>query len=158
MDINQIIEELENELYSNAKSFLWNKKAFVEKCGSLVEELKRNLPTALKEANYLLSQRDKILFQAQETAKKTISEAEAQATQIVSQSELVRRAEEQAREIVENANKRTSQMYAATKSNLDKMLKSVEDYLTENLHIVRNNREELNGALFSKKKSDDDED
>ena len=158
MDINQIIEELENELYNNSKSFLWNKKAFVEKCGSLVEEIKRNLPTALKEANYLLSQRDKILFQAQETAKKTIAEAETRAEQLVSQSELVIRAEEQAREIVDNANKRTSQMYAATKSNLDKMLKSVEDYLTENLHIVRNNREELNGSLFSKKKSDDDED
>lgn len=158
MDINQIIEELENELYNNSKSFLWNKKAFVEKCGSLVEEIKRNLPTALKEANYLLSQRDKILFQAQETAKKTIAEAETRAEQLVSQSELVIRAEEQAREIIDNANKRTSQMYAATKSNLDKMLKSVEDYLTENLHIVRNNREELNGSLFSKKKSDDDED
>ncbi|MBQ9790816.1 MAG: hypothetical protein IJW24_04425 [Clostridia bacterium] len=48
-------------------------------------------------------------------------------------------------------------MYAATKSNLDKMLKSVEDYLTQNLHVVRNNREELNGSLFGRKRSSDED-
>jgi len=153
MDINQIIEELEAELYKS-KNFLWSKKN--DKCVSLVEELKRNLPTALKEASYLLSQRDKILFQAQESAKKTIAEAEQRAEQILSQSELIKKAEEEADEIVEQANRRTSQMYTATKSNLDKMLKSVEDYLTENLHIVRNNREELNGTLFNRRKPVDD--
>ena len=153
MDINQIIEELEAELYKS-KNFLWSKKN--DKCVELVDELKRNLPTALKEASYLLSQRDKILFQAEESAKKTIAEAEQRAEQLVSQSELIKRAEAEAQEIVDTANRRTSQMYTATKSNLDKMLKSVEDYLTENLHIVRNNREELNGTLFNKRRPSDD--
>ena len=159
MDINQIIEELESELYKS-KNLLWSKKTIVnmDKVGSLVEELKRNMPTALKEASYLLSQRDKILFQAQESAKKTIAEAESRAEQIVSQSELIKRAEAEANEILENANKRSSQLMGATKSNLDKMLKSVEDYLTENLHIVRNNREELNGTLFNKRRSSEDDD
>ena len=152
MDINQIIEELEAEL-AKSKNFLWGKKN--DKCMELVDELRRNLPTALKEASYLLSQRDKILFQAQESAKKTIAEAEQRAEAILSQSELVKRAEAEADEIVETANKRTTQMYAATKSNLDKMLKSVEDYLTQNLHVVRNNREELNGSLFGRKRSSD---
>lgn len=159
MDINQIIEELESELYKS-KNFLWSKKTLVnmERAGSLVEELKRNMPTAIKEASYLLSQRDKILFQAQESAKKTIAEAEARAEQIVSQSELIKRAETEAEEIIETANKRSSQLMTATKSNLNKMLKSVEDYLTENLHIVRNNREELNGTLFNKRRPMDDDD
>ena len=154
MDINQIIEELEAEL-AKSKNFLWGKKN--DRCMQLLDELKRNLPVALKEASYLLSQRDKILFQAQESAKKTLVEAEQRAEHIVSESELVRRAESEAEDIVETANRRTSQMYSATKSNLDKMLKSVEDYLTQNLHVVRNNREELNGTLFGKKRTSDDD-
>ena len=154
MDINQIIEELEAEL-AKSKNFLWGKKN--DRCMQLLDELKRNLPVALKEASYLLSQRDKILFQAQESAKKTLVEAEQRAEHIVSESELVRRAESEAEDIVETANRRTSQMYTATKSNLDKMLKSVEDYLTQNLHVVRNNREELNGTLFGKKRTSDDD-
>ncbi|MBQ9790817.1 MAG: hypothetical protein IJW24_04430 [Clostridia bacterium] len=105
MDINQIIEELEAEL-AKSKNFLWGKKN--DKCMELVDELRRNLPTALKEASYLLSQRDKILFQAQESAKKTIAEAEQRAEAILSQSELVKRAEAEADEIVETANKRTT--------------------------------------------------
>ena len=70
----------------------------------------------------------------------------------------IKKAENEANEILENANKRSAQLMGATKSNLDKMLKSVEDYLTENLHIVRNNREELNGTLFNKRRHSDDED
>lgn len=154
MDINQIIEELEAELYKSKSNILWGKK--MDKATQLVDELKRNMPNAIKEASYLLSQRDKILFQAQESAKKTIAEAEMRAEQIVSESELVKRAERESNEIMESANRRTAQMYAATKSNLDKMLKSVEDYLTENLHIVRNNREELNGSLFNRRRQNDD--
>ena len=149
MDIIKLIEELEDE-FSQGKNFLWSKKSLVnlDRCEELIEELKRNLPTALQEAQYVLSQKEKILSQAQEMAEKTIKEAEARAEQLVSESILIKKSEEEADEIVENANKRCSHLYNVTKDNIDKMLKAVEDYLVENIHIVRNNREELNGGLF----------
>ena len=149
MDINQLLEELELE-FAQGKNVLWSKKSLVnlDRCVELIDELKRNLPSAIQEASYVLSQRDKILSQAKETANRTIKEAEMRAEQLISESELIKKSEEEAREIQENANKRCSQLYNVTKENIDKMLKSVEDYLLENLHIVRNNREELNGGLF----------
>jgi len=153
MDIIQLIEELEDE-FSKGKNFLWSKKSLVnlDRCAELIDELKMSLPTAIQEARYLLSQRDKILSQAQEMADKTMKEAELRAEQLVSESQLIKKSEDEADEIVENANKRCSQLYNVTKENIDKMLKAVEDYLLENIHIVRNNREELNGGLFTNKK------
>lgn len=152
MDIIQLIEELEQE-FSQGKNFLWSKKSLVnlERCAELIDELKQNLPTALQEARYMLSQKETILANANELANKTIKEAELRAEQLVGESELVKKAEDEAEEILDNANKRCNHLMNVTRENIDKMLKAVEDYLLENLHIVRSNREELNN-VFAKKK------
>lgn len=149
-DITQLIDELESE-FAKGKNFLWSKKSFVnlDKCEELIAELKNSLPTALQEASYVLSQRDKIISQAQEQAEKTLKEAEERAEQLVSESSLIKKSESEATELVETAEKRTTQLYNVTKDNIDKLLKSVEDYLLQNLHVVRSNREELNNAISS---------
>ena len=157
MDIKVIIEELEKEL-SESKNFLFNKKKSLvnmDKCGALIEELKHSLPPAIQEANYILGQKDKILQQAREQAENTLKEAEIRVEQLVSESSLVRKAEEEAEELMDATTKKCNQMMAAVKSNIDKMLKSVENYLMENLTIVRNNREELNGAILAPRKRTD---
>ena len=148
MDIIQLIEELEGE-FSQGKNIFWSKKSLVnlERCAELIEELKQNLPTALQEASYVLSQKEKILSQANEIAEKTIKEAEVKAEQIVGESELIRKSEDEADEIVSSATKKCNHLYAVTKDNIDKMLKAVENYLAENLNIVRANREELNNIV-----------
>ncbi len=152
-DITQLIDELETE-FAKGKNFLWSKKSFVnlDKCEELISELKNSLPTALQEASYVLSQRDKIISQAQEQAEKTLKEAESRAEQLVSESSLIKKSENEATELMESAEKRSNQLYNVTKDNIDKLLKSVEDYLLQNLHIVRSNREELNNSNLLKPK------
>ena len=62
MDIIQIIDELEQE-FINSKNFLWSKKSLVdmEKCATLVAELKSSLPIAIQEARYVLSKKEQII-------------------------------------------------------------------------------------------------
>ena len=153
MDIIQLIEELEQE-FAQGKNFLWSKKSLVnlERCAELIDELKRSLPTALQEARYVLSQKEKILSQAKETAENTIKEAELRAEHLVSESDLIKKSEEEAVEIEENAMKRCNQLYNVTRENIDKMLKAVEDYLADNLNIVKANREQLNNAVSNTQK------
>ena len=153
MDILQLIEELEDE-FSKGKNFLWSKKSLVnlDRCAELIDELKRSLPSAIQESRYILSQKEKILSQAKEMGERTIKEAELRAEQLVSESSLIEKTEEEAQELMDNVNKKCSQLYNVTKENIDRLLKSVEDYLLENLHVVRNNREELNGGLFKNQK------
>ena len=156
MDINQIIEDLQNELYKS-KNFLWSKKSLVDmdKCSALVDVLKRAIPPAVQEATYVLSQRDKILANAEETARRTLAEAEKRAEQIVSDSALVQKAEDEARQMKMQMQATCQNMLQVTKDNVDKMLKAVEDYLMENINIIRNNREEIANANLLKRKHDD---
>jgi len=152
MNIYELIEQLEDE-FDTSKSFLWSKKSLVDikKCAELVSELKRALPDAITEASYLLAQRDKILEDAKKSAEKTLAEANYRAEQLVNESSLVVKAENEARALVQDAQNKAEHFSNNAKCNVDKMLKSIEDYLMENLMIVRNNREELAGGLKKKK-------
>lgn len=160
MDIVQIISELEQE-FVNSKNFLWSKKTLVnmDRCASLIAELKANLPSAIQEATYVLSKKEQIMNNAQAEAKRTIAEAEFRAEQLVSSSDIFKKSEQAAQEMIDKANKKCSQLYAITKENVDKMLKSVEMYLDQNLNVVRRNRDELEKTINNIQQStlEDDE-
>jgi|GEM_PF-617212 len=149
MDANIIIAELKEELISQ-KGFLWNKKNkdSIAKCLGMLDDLKASLPAAIQEAGYIISQKQKILNTAQEAANKIIAEAESKAKVLVSDAKIVKEAEAEVQAAVENANKRCNQLYDSTRNNIDKMLKSIEDYLMDNLNVVRSNREALAGGAI----------
>ena len=155
MDINQIIDALERE-FANSKNFLWSKKTLVnmDKCASLIAEIRANLPQAIQEASYVLSKKDQILNNAQSEAKHIIAEAEYRAEQLVSSSEIKKRSERIAEETVQRATKKCDQLFSITKENVDKLLKSVELYLDQNLDVVKRNRDELDLAINNLKGTD----
>lgn len=155
MDISQIIDALERE-FANSKNFLWSKKTLVnmDKCASLIAEIRANLPQAIQEASYVLSKKDQILNNAQAEAKHIIAEAEYRAEQLVSSSEIKKRSEKIADETMQRATKKCDQLFAVTKENVDKLLKSVELYLDQNLDVVKRNRDELDNAINNLKVSD----
>ncbi len=150
MDIVQIINDLEQE-FVRSKNFLWSKKTLVnmEKCASLIAELKANLPSAIQEASYVLSKKDQILNNATASSKKIIAEAEYHAEQIVSTSEVYKKAEAESKALVVKANQKCNELFEVTRQNIDSLLKSVESYLDQNMVMVKRNRDELDRALNS---------
>lgn len=155
MDINQIIDALERE-FANSKNFLWSKKTLVnmDKCASLIAEIRANLPQAIQEASYVLSKKEQILNNAQAEAKHILAEAEYRAEQLVNSSEIKKRSEQTAEELLQKANRRCEQLFDVTKENVDKLLKSVELYLDQSLDVVRRNRDELEPTINNIKNSD----
>ena len=156
MELNSILEELKEELISQ-KGFLWSKKNkdSITKCLSLVDDVQMNLPSALQEATYIITQKQKILAAAQDAANKIVAEATQKAQELTAENAITKRAQIEAEAMVGNANKRCNQLYSSTRDNIDKMLKAIEDYLTDNLHVVRNNREELAGGAIIRKPNKD---
>lgn len=154
MDIIQIIDELEQE-FVNSKNFLWSKKTLVdmERCAALIAELKSSLPAAIQEARYVLSKKDQMLSEAQSESERILSETKKQVEHMVMSSEIAKQSEKYADNLVERANKKCEQLFLVTKENIDKMLKSVETYLDQNLEVVKHNRDELETAINSIKSS-----
>lgn len=156
MDVIQIIDELEQE-FITSKNFLWSKKTLVnmDRCASLIAELKANLPSAIQEASYVLSKKDQIIANANDEANKILTDARYRADQIVNTTEIVKQSEMQSRKILTDTTHKCSELYNVTRNNIDKMLKSVETYLDQNLLIVRRNREELDNTINRLQYEDD---
>ena len=150
MNIYDILAKLEEEV-GEAKPGLFHKKIDANRIAELVDELKNNMPKAVEEASYILAQKDKLLESAKADAKAILDEANEKANSLVSESEVTARAEEEAKKAEELTIKRCEQMLDATKNNVDKLLKAVEDYLAEHLNIVHDSRDELNATLVQLK-------
>ena len=130
----------------------------MDRCASLIAEIKANLPPAIQEASYVLSKKEQILNNAIAEAKHTVAEAEFRAEQLVSSSEIYKKSEQAAQEMVEKANRKCEQLYTVTKENIDRMLKSVEVYLDQNAAVVKRNRDELERAINNIKVTPDSTD
>ena len=156
MDIIQIIDELEQE-FATSKNFLWSKKTLVnmDRCASLIAELKANLPSSIQEASYVLSKKEQILASANDEANRIINDAKMRADKMASGSEIVTLSEQKANGIVNEATRKCAYLYNVTKANVDKMLKSVEVYLSDNLQVVKQNRDQLD-QMIKKIQNDDD--
>jgi len=146
MEIMQILGELEAEL--TGKKGMFSKKIDVGRCTELMYALKGEVPAGIRESEYVLKNRQKILDNADSVAQNTIREAEERASHIVENSELVKRAEVEAKKIIELAYMQCDTLVERTKAHLDEMFKDIEQFLLSTLAMIRNNREELRGAVI----------
>lgn len=150
MDLMSLLVELEAEL-SDKKGF-FGKKIDIDKCYDLVTQIKTNLPATLKETEYVMENKRKILENADIVAKNTIREAEERAEHLIDNSEIMRMAELESKKLIETAYMQCDGLVRHTKEHLDNMFKETEQFLLSTLSMIRNNREELRGAMIINKK------
>ncbi len=152
MDILKLLDEMENELTD--KKGLFSKKVDIGRCVDILYEMKRVFPESIREADYIVANKNKILENADNVAKNTIREAEERAEHIIDNSELIKRAEIEAKNIVDMGYMQCDTLVDRTKSHLDSMFKDIEQFLLSTLTMIRNNREELRGAMIMKRRND----
>ncbi|MCH5160599.1 MAG: hypothetical protein J1G04_01060 [Clostridiales bacterium] len=144
-EILETLEELRQKLAEPRGVF--SKKVNIEHCSELCEKLARMIPEALDEAEYIHQKRKEILANADVVAKNTIRAAEEKANRLASESEAVKTAQMQAKQIIENAYAQCDNLTMRTKLHLDNMFKDMEQFLLSTLSVIRTNREELRVAL-----------
>lgn len=149
MDVMRIIDELEAEL-GERRGGLFSKKIDIGKCVQLTKAIRGAMPEAVREAEYVVENKQKILENADSVAKNTIREAEERAEHIIDNSELIKRAELEAKQLMETAYMQCDALVDKTKAHLDIMFRDVEQFLQSSLAMIRNNREELRGAMIVK--------
>ncbi len=152
MDILKLLDEMESELTD--KKGLFSKKVDIGRCVDILYEMKRVFPESIREADYIVANKNKILENADNVAKNTIREAEERAEHIIDNSELIKRAEIEAKNIIDMGYMQCDTLVDRTKAHLDSMFKDIEQFLLSTLTMIRNNREELRGAMIMKRRND----
>ncbi len=102
MDIIKTLDELE-ELVSNSSRLVFTNKCLIEEDAlvRLIDDIRKDWPSTLKEADEITQNRDKIIEDARAEAKNIIEQAKAYAQKKASEDEITLAAKARAKEILE---------------------------------------------------------
>ena len=110
MDILHLIDRLE-ELFNESRAIPFTHNVVVdeEKMLDLIDQMRVSIPEEMKKAQQVMTQRDRILAQAQEEANRTLALAREKGEQLLERDSIVQNAqsfaEQRATDIISDADK-----------------------------------------------------
>ncbi len=109
----------------------------------LITDLRASLPEEIRQSNEILAKRDRIIMQGREEAELTVQTARAKAEKLVSQEAIYREAQQQAQEIVAQAQKSAKEMKNATVEYCDNILARTVESLSKSSQAIEETRKSI---------------
>lgn len=143
MSIEEMLEQIDEVLDGGMK--LPGKRTMIdaEKVRALVDELRLNMPSEIKQARGIVADRADIITKAKVEADSIVRTAEEKANALVAQQEITKLAQEKAAEIISAAQTKSREMRKAAQDFVDEIMRRADDGLTANLAEVRKTRAAL---------------
>jgi multidrug efflux pump subunit AcrA (membrane-fusion protein) len=139
MDILHLVDRLE-ELFNESRPIPFTHSVIVDedRMLDLIDQMRVAIPDEVKKAQQVLSQRDRILAQAQEEANRTLSLAREKSEGLVEQSAIVEAARIRAKEIEQEAYGNVESTKREADEYVIQTLSRLESQLERSLTQARN--------------------
>lgn len=146
-DILDIVDDLIVYLHE-AKSMPLSSNVLVDREAFLdrLERLRAILPDELRAARWMVREREAFIARTNEKAREIVDSARADADELVSDSNIVAEAVEEANILVRRAEGEARRLRLETEDGIEKKLQRVEGVLVEVMSQVHGAREELHQA------------
>jgi DNA repair exonuclease SbcCD ATPase subunit len=143
-DTTQMLEQLREALDSARKlpmsaSVSINRDEF----GAILQDAIDGLPEELREARWLLKERDQVVERAAAEASRLVDAARVRAERMVEKNELVREARRTSEEILEDAERQAAAIRHEAEDYVDRKLAAFEVVLDRTMQTVQKGRERL---------------
>jgi vacuolar-type H+-ATPase subunit H len=109
----------------------------------VVDQLRFNLPEEIKQANWTVSEQQRLIAEAHSEAGRIVSRANEKAEAIVSEQEILRRAERMAQHTVRDAQSRSEQIVREAENYALEQLQQLEAHLSRTIATVKRGVEAL---------------
>jgi vacuolar-type H+-ATPase subunit H len=148
MEIMGLIDRLEDIIANGRKVPLTASVMLGEQdLYEVIDELRAALPDELKQARWIVKERQEMIEEADKESNRIIEEARARAELIVSEREVVKLAERKANDLIESAQAREREIRLGAEDYADEMLANLEVNLGKLLTAVQRGRDRLQGRL-----------
>lgn len=143
-DILDIVDDLIVHLHE-AKAMPLSNNALVDRENflDLLERLRAILPDELRAARWMVREREAFIARTNEKAREIVDRARSEADELVSDSNIVAEAVEEANILVRRAEGEARRLRLETEDEIDKSLQRVEALLAHVMGQVHSAREEL---------------
>ncbi|MDZ4825831.1 MAG: hypothetical protein SGJ13_05115 [Actinomycetota bacterium] len=143
-DTRELLVRLQ-ELLEKARGLFMSASVSVnrDEFGGLLQEAIEGLPEELRQARWLLKERDEFLERGSREAERLIESARVRAERMVERTEVVREARRSAEAIIEHAERTAAQIRHEAEDYVDRKLAAFEVVLDRTLSQVHKGRERL---------------
>ncbi len=148
MDILALIDRIE-ELLDSGRGLPFSSSKMVdsEKVYEIIDEIRDQFPEELKQARWIVKERQEMLEEAEKEANRVLEEARSKAEQLASEEEVVRLAQQQAADIMDDVRAREREIRLGAEDYADEMLANLEVNLGKLLTAVQRGRDRLQGKV-----------
>jgi F0F1-type ATP synthase membrane subunit b/b' len=148
MDIMALIDRIE-ELIDNGRNMPFGSGRLVDadKIYEIIDEIRAQFPDELKQARWIVKERQEMVEEAEKEANRILEEARDRAQSLASEQEIVKLAESQAAEILDNSRAREREIRLGAEDYADEMLANLEVNLGKLLTAVQRGRDRLQGKV-----------
>ena len=141
------------DMIDSAKSMALDKSKCVisrDDALDLLDEIKGQLPVELKKAQNLINARDEYVEKAKKEAERLRRQAEIDARNLVSESEITRIAREKAREMLRHSTEQAGSMFSVANEYTDDALRRTEEAIQAALEEIRRSRAQFRAVSNEK--------
>ncbi|KAF0112479.1 MAG: hypothetical protein FD147_75 [Chloroflexi bacterium] len=139
MDILHLVDRLE-ELFNESRPIWFTHSVIVDedRMLDLIDQMRITIPEEIKKAQQLLSQRDRVLAQAQEEANRTIALAREKSDKLVEKDPTTQAAQARAEQIIAQARLESEQTKRDADEYVLQTLGSLQSEMEKSLNQVKN--------------------
>lgn len=145
MNVNELLDTIEDALEEGASIPLSGGKRVVDvdKIRDYLDDIRLNLPGEIRQAKNIVNDRGQILDDAKKEADIIVKKAEERAAVLVSDREVLKRAEQRAAEVMANAQSEARNMRQTVTDYCENMLKTTEETMLANAGQIKTVRTNL---------------
>ncbi len=150
MDVLELIDKLD-DLIHNARPVPLTDQVRIDRDAifELLDEMRSTIPEEVKQARWIVKERQEMLAEARREADRMVAEARERAQHEISEQEVVRQAEREAQDMLEAARQREREVRLGAEDYADEVLGTLEVNLGKFLQAVQRGRERLQGKADS---------
>jgi cell division septum initiation protein DivIVA len=148
MDILTLIDRMEEVIDHGRNVPLASGRIIdTDKLYELIDEVRAQYPDELKQARWIVKERQEMLEEAEKEANRILEEARERAQALAADQEVVKLAEQQAADILDDARSREREIRLGAEDYADEMLANLEANLGKLLTAVQRGRDRLQGRV-----------
>ncbi|HHZ16179.1 MAG TPA: ATPase [Peptococcaceae bacterium] len=151
MDILQLLDEFENTVEESTRIPMTSKLIVNEDIlYNFVDKLRAMLPESIREAEWILREKERIIEEAKKEGQSIIDNANNRLQRITDETEIVRLAKSQGDEIVKNAQNIAREITQGAFTYADEVMVRLLQELEKTMSVINQGREEIRKNIHDK--------
>lgn len=146
MDVFVLIDKLDDIIHNARSVPLTDNVMFDrEEIYDILDQMRQNIPEEIKQSRWIVKERREMLEEAKQEAERIVREAQEHAERLASETEIVRLAERNAQQIMEDAREQERITRLGAEDYADDVLANLEMNLEKFIAAVQRGRQRLQG-------------